>query len=308
MKSFTRRVGFLAPILILAVATAAVATERRGFVVARDTTAPERQLPADMDLTKIAGMPELPLVMPKVPITPTCVDENTSFVCNDGLGPENVPRNSWTNPAVYNYYEASCAPGTPVVVQVNRLTGDMDPAMTVCEGLHTDSADFPGPFSCLPGQFLTSADDNNGRPCFGGGSWADPRASFTCPASGEFTVAVYDFFGAGTNPTYEVHFRGVEPGFCGGGGIDCCDDILAAIRRVEDKLDARLDVAVSTRASSAQADAILTEILSLGARLEAINCGLVDLLVTPQGNRETDECGGRSWNDEHGNSGDGGGE
>ncbi len=43
-----------------------------------------------------------------------------------------------------------------------------------------------------------------------GGSFSDPELDFTCPPGGVFTLAVYDFLGAGPNPVFEIHASGVN--------------------------------------------------------------------------------------------------
>lgn len=286
-----RRIAFLALIACLCTASVALADDLRDFTFSRTNSSPVGSdarvstIPQELDPSK--EVPAINPFRPKVPIDAECLEGDTSFACGSGQGPYNVPSGSIGNPAQHAYFHGECDPGV-VSLAVYRTTFDMDPAAHACEGHLTDSTQSSA-FFCAATAFLASADDNNGIPCGVGGSFADPRMSFACPASGQFTLVVYDFIGAGPNPTFEVHSSGTNDA-CGPPPVgDCtsCDiELLDAVDAIEDKLDARLDVAVSTRASQASVDA-----------LDGKLCEVIKLLLTPQGIRETDECGGGSWND-----------
>lgn len=135
----------------------------------------------------------------------------TDFTCGNGLGPYTTEFQNINSPNDYEYYRGTCNPGDNVVIEVFRLTDDMDPAVHACEG------DFCGmgnagwsSFTCPPGtNLLGSADDNNGIPCGVGGGFADPSFQFVCPPGGVFTIAVYDFIGDGPTPEFEIHASGV---------------------------------------------------------------------------------------------------
>jgi hypothetical protein len=60
------------------------------------------------------------------------------------------------------------------------------------------------------GPFVASADDNNGVPHGVGGSFADPRADFILPSTGTYTLMVFDFFGQGPTPQFEIHASGIR--------------------------------------------------------------------------------------------------
>jgi len=63
---------------------------------------------------------------------------------------------------------------------------------------------------------------------------------------------------------------------------------------IEAKLDASLDVAVSTRASQASVDALSVKLdlmVSIVSGLEAKQCEIIRMLLTPQGNRASNCCG-----------------
>src|SRR5207249_4431137 len=98
-------------------------------------------------------------------------------------------------PDNWNYHTASCTPGQSVTVQANRTSSAMDPAMTVCSGNLCGVSNSGWGFGTCPAGSapLGTGDDNNGIPCGLGGSFADPLVTFTCPASGVFTVAIFGF-------------------------------------------------------------------------------------------------------------------
>ncbi len=136
---------------------------------------------------------------------------NTDFVCGNGLGPFTTPSGSINNPDDFEYYRGTCTPGDPVVIEIFRTTMDMDPAAHACAGdlCGTSNAGW-GAFMCPGGSaLLDTGDDDLGIPCGVGGNFADPRLDFICPPEGVFTLAVYDFLGAGPNPEFEIHSSGV---------------------------------------------------------------------------------------------------
>lgn len=136
---------------------------------------------------------------------------NTDFVCGNGLGPFTTPSGSINNPDDFEYFRGTCVPGDPVAIEIFRTTMDMDPAAHACAGdlCGTSNANWAA-FMCPPGSaLLDTGDDDIGIPCGVGGNFADPRLDFICPPEGVFTMAVYDFLGAGPNPEFEIHSSGV---------------------------------------------------------------------------------------------------
>ena len=172
-------------------------------------------------MSKVTEGPDVP----EGTITCNNTLSSTDFVCGNGRGPWNVPNNSINNAALWGYFEGCCEAGTAVSVATYRLTSDMDPAAQACEGDHCggSTAGWAGIGIC-PTAALGSGDDNNGIPCGVGGDFADPIVNFSCPSSGLFTYATYDFLGAGANPTYEVHASGVTD--CEPQGDDDDDDAV----------------------------------------------------------------------------------
>ncbi len=162
--------------------------------------------PSDPD--KVRPAPQAPS---GIPIVCDANLDNTDFVCGNGLGPFTTPSGSINNPDDFEYYRGTCVPGDPVVIEIFRTTSDMDPAAHACEGdlCGTSNAGWDA-FTCPPGvALLDTGDDDIGIPCNVGGNFADPRLDFICPPAGVFTLAVYDFIGAGPNPEFEIHASGI---------------------------------------------------------------------------------------------------
>lgn len=124
-------------------------------------------------------------------------------------------KNNINNSATWEYYRFCANPGNTVTIEVHRTTYDMDPAMQVCKGKTADSSGVYAFGGCgSAGPFMGGADDNNGIPHRVGGSWADPKLTFTAPAGStpnEFTLMVFDFASAGPNPQFEIHAAGTSP-------------------------------------------------------------------------------------------------
>ena len=134
------------------------------------------------------------------------------FVCGGGLGPYTTAYRGIDDPDEYEFFRGFCAPGDTVDIEVYRTTSEMDPAMHACEGdwTGTDTAPWFDESCPVGATFLGYADDDIGPYC-AGGSFSDPQLSFTCPATGVFTLAVYDYIGDGPTPTFEVHASGLAP-------------------------------------------------------------------------------------------------
>jgi len=74
--------------------------------------------------------------------------------------------------------------GSTVTITVNRLTADLDPAMYLYSGVGADTGLLT---------FLTSADDNYLELPGFSGPFADPQIVFVLPATGLYTLQVWDF-------------------------------------------------------------------------------------------------------------------
>ena len=118
------------------------------------------------------------------------------------------------SPGLWDYWSFFAVAGDVPLIDVHRTTSAMDPAFTVFFGTTTDSAGLSSGASTQAGMtFIAFRDDNNGIPHGVGGLFSDPRLSgLALPSSGQYTLAVYDFIGAGGGPaTYEIHISGITP-------------------------------------------------------------------------------------------------
>jgi hypothetical protein len=103
------------------------------------------------------------------------------------------------SPGLWDYYYFYAVAGDSPVIEVHRLTSQMDPAMTLFFGT-TDDSNGLGPWgSTQPGMtFLAFRDDEIPPPHGVGGWYWDPRLSgYILPSTGEYTLAVYDCIGMG---------------------------------------------------------------------------------------------------------------
>ena len=101
--------------------------------------------------------------------------------------------------ANWDYWQFCATAGSTVVLETHRTSSAMDPAHHVYFGT-TPTAEGLVWFGAGTNPYMTFLafdDDNNGRPHDPGGSFADPRTAFVAPSSGLYTLAVWDFFGAG---------------------------------------------------------------------------------------------------------------
>lgn len=115
------------------------------------------------------------------------------------------------NSALWDYYRFCSGAGSTPTIDVHRTTFDMDPALTVFFGTSASTTGLGFFSSSQAGMtFVAFRDDNNGIPHGVGGAFADPRLSaLGLPSTGLYTLAVYDFFGAGPAPQYEIHVAGL---------------------------------------------------------------------------------------------------
>ena len=124
-----------------------------------------------------------------------------------------VPLWSIGFPALWDYYSFYATAGDVPTIHADRLTSAMDPAITLFSGTTTYSDGLNTTSSSQPGMtFLIMEDDNNGIPHGVGGSWGDPIiAGYALPSTGYYTLAVYDFAGAGPECTvcYDLHIDGI---------------------------------------------------------------------------------------------------
>jgi len=137
----------------------------------------------------------------------------TSFA--DGLGIQgSTPFQNINDSATWEYYWMCGRAGDTPLIEVHRTTSQMDPAFTLFLGTTNDNTGVSTGNGGPNMTFLSFQDDNNGIPHGVGGSFADPQlAGFPLPATGVYTLSVYDFIGAGppdpdgTVP-FEIHARG----------------------------------------------------------------------------------------------------
>jgi hypothetical protein len=137
---------------------------------------------------------------------------NPPFTDGSGFAGSTTFRNI-SSPGLWDYWYFYGAAGDIPTIEVHRTTSAMDPALTLFFGT-TDDSDGLSPFdSTNPDMtFLAFRDDNIGRPHGVGGSFADPGLSgFALSNTGYYTLAVYDFIGAGPIPAYEIHVDGLTP-------------------------------------------------------------------------------------------------
>jgi hypothetical protein len=179
--------------------------------------APMVMLPATMVQAQVdpnpAKLEQLSPVINDVAIqTPITYNQelyNTGFGIGEGIAGNTAYRNI-NNSALFEYYSFCANAGDIVTIEVHRTTDDMDPAMHICQGIVTDSTQVSR-FNCGSLPFVASADDNNGIPHGVGGLYTDPKIVTTIPATGEYTLMVYDYIGLGPNPEFEIHVDGITP-------------------------------------------------------------------------------------------------
>jgi hypothetical protein len=133
----------------------------------------------------------------------------TSFDHGLGLYGSTEHRNIG-DPDTWEYYWFHGTQGQVVEIQVDRLTSAMDPAMQLCLGTSDSTTGIRAFGDCGPDMsFVARADDNNGIPHRVGGRYADPRLEVELPQTGRYTLAVFDYYGLGPNPEFEIHARGL---------------------------------------------------------------------------------------------------
>ena len=140
-------------------------------------------------------------------------------ICEDDILGTASPR-ARNDSSRWDYYYFNGAAGDVVSLSVTRLTPDMDPAMALYQGTTDDSSgvDYYSGGSNMT--FLTNADDNVLDPF--GSCYDDPAITgFVLPATGTYTVAVYDYLSCGPELTYVLQTEGIV---CDSDGDGCPDN------------------------------------------------------------------------------------
>lgn len=156
----------------------------------------------------------VPEIIQNTPVTYAGTLYNTPVPFAHGTGIQgSTEYHNINQPSTWEYYNFFGNAGDVVTIEVHRTTNDMDPGLMLCFGT-TDDSEGIFPFFgglCGPqmGPSVGSADDNNGVPHGVGGYNADPRIQVILPITGEYTLMVFDFFGQGPNPEFEIHVDGI---------------------------------------------------------------------------------------------------
>ncbi len=105
-----------------------------------------------------------------------------------------------------NFYSFTGTAGDAISIGVHRTTSAMDPVLQLRLGTVPVGTSV---FTLPP---VGVADDNNGIPHGVGGFFADPLLVMVLPTTGEYTLAIWDFIGAGPGPVtpYEIHTSGIS--------------------------------------------------------------------------------------------------
>jgi hypothetical protein len=168
-------------------------------------------------MKRLSGIITIPMVLLFVavvghadPITYNGEVNDTPFTHGDGIQGSTDSHNFY-NPASWEYYYFCGNTGDEVVIEVHRTTSAMDPAMLVCIGATDDSTGIDWfSKSCGPDMtYKAHGDDEIGIPHGVGGIFKDPRVQTILPSTGVYTLAVFDYFGAGISPEFEIHASGI---------------------------------------------------------------------------------------------------
>jgi hypothetical protein len=145
------------------------------------------------------------------PVGPTVNNSPITYITDlEGtgtFGPESVGLGTIGSPGLWDYYCFFGEANDVISLEGHRLTNEMDPAFSLFLGVTRDSDGLSAGGSSQPGMtFLAFRDDEIAPPHGVGGNFADPQLlNFALPATGRYTVGIYDFIGQGPNPTYELH-------------------------------------------------------------------------------------------------------
>lgn len=146
----------------------------------------------------------------------------TGTLSNGVTAYDDVPLESYADPTQWDYWRISGTVGDVVSILVNRASDQMDPAVILYRGIggDTDGLGFLTGTDSDDGLlvFQTEDDDTGGASPYGGQFNDAAILSFALPATGNYTLAVFDVLGCfeadafcsnGDGPwTYEIVARG----------------------------------------------------------------------------------------------------
>lgn len=131
------------------------------------------------------------------------------------------PANSIYDSGQWTYYKFYGVAGASVVVTASRIGCGMDPAFSVFQGTTTSNDGVNTSDGGPDMTFLGFGDDNLGASC---GCFGDPYVAITLPATGWYTVAIFDFIGCGDPREYSLTVTG---NICDSDGDGVNDDVDA---------------------------------------------------------------------------------
>lgn len=128
-------------------------------------------------------------------------------LCPDVTVTGTASRNSIYDSGAWTYYKFYGVAGATVTVTANRTGCGIDPALSVFQGTTTDNAGVSTGDGGPNMTFLAFGDDDfiPGLNC---GCFYDPSVQITLPATGWYTVAVFDFLGCGSDINYDLTVTG----------------------------------------------------------------------------------------------------
>jgi hypothetical protein len=136
-----------------------------------------------------------------------------------GLGavPLNGDGNGVDNPGDWDWWYFYAETGNAVNIEVNRLSGDIDPASSAHQvtlafpSLPADTAPMLSVFDAPAGTVLVGTGDDD-DPANVPGPFGDPNYDFVAGATGYYTVAIANFLGTAGGPgSYSVEVNGITP-------------------------------------------------------------------------------------------------
>lgn len=134
-----------------------------------------------------------------------------------GAVPLNADGNGVDNPGDWDWWYFYAEVGNSVDIDINRLTGGIDPASSshrvtlAFPALPADTAPMVSVFDAPAGTILMDFGDDDEPPNVPG-PFGDPRYGYVAPADGWYTVAVANFLGTPGDPgQYSIVVRGITP-------------------------------------------------------------------------------------------------